>query len=101
MASPASVDKLSLGATRALYSFVFAPGLEADPARLRELFVDGVPGVDDAFIHQVIRERLGLGDAEEFDPCNPVHRAALLPRDGLALLAWRLGLTCGASRLRR
>lgn len=101
MAGPASLHELSTGTARALYGFVYAPGREADPARLETLFGEGALDGGDAFVNQAIRERLDLGDAAEFDPRDPVHRAALLPRERLALLAWRLGLGCGASRLRR
>lgn len=101
MAGPAPLHQLSIGAARALYGFVYAPGREADPARLEALFGDSALDADDAFVNQAIRERLGLGDAAEFDPRDPVQRAALLPREALSLLAWRLGLGCGASRLRR
>ena len=101
MARPASLHELSIGAARALYGFVYAPGREADPARLEALFGDSALDADDAFVNQAIRERLGLGDAAEFDPRDPVQRAALLPREALSSLAWRLGLGCGASRLRR
>ena len=101
MSSPAALHELSLEVMRALYDFVHAPGLEADPARLRGLLDDGAADTEAAFTQSVIRERLGLGDAEAFDPADSAHRIALLPRDGLAFVAWRLGLACGASRFRR
>jgi hypothetical protein len=95
------LHELSVGATRALYQFVHAPCLEADPARLDELLGGAGFDVDDAYANQIVRERLGLGDASDFEPDDPVHRTALLPRAGIAALAWRLGLACGAARLRR
>jgi len=95
------LHELSIRATRELYRFVYAPAQGADPARLGALFEGEPLDADDAFANQMVRERLGLGDAEAFDPNDPVHRAALLPPEGLACLAWRLGLACGASRLRR
>lgn len=101
MAARVPLHDLSVGAARALYQFVYAPGLHADPVRLKALLGEGDFEASDPYVNQLVRERLEIGDASEFEADDPVHRVALLPRGDLAALAWRLGLVCNASRLRR
>ena len=84
-----------------VFDFVFRPALHLHPDRAPPGYPYERTGRDDPALSRALLKAYGLDLSPEINPRNAIHRAAMLPPDGIAFIARRLGLLDYAPRIRQ
>jgi len=84
-----------------VFDFVFRPALHLHPDRAPPGYPYEPSGRDDPVLSRALLKAHGLDLAPDIDPRNAIHRAAMLPPEGIAFIARRLGLLGYAPRLKQ
>lgn len=90
---------LSRPAVERIHAFVFDPASYLHPDRVPEFIPERLRDQPAAVVSRALLPVLGAADA--LDLAQPAQRAALLPADGLARVAVRLGVQAAAATLKR
>ncbi len=85
MNAPANIFSLSPQVARQVYQFIFSPATDAEPSKLAAIVPAGLDPASPCGA-RALRTSLGLDDPV-LDLSRVEHRLALLPREGLGVLA--------------
>lgn len=103
MTPAAALQGLPLDAARCIFEFAYLPAQYVDPERGAQLRPAALDGLDMpvAQVSRAMVQTLGLPDLVGLDTVQPLHRAALLPRDAVRELALWVGLRRASGALRK